>query len=100
MQVLVPSLLLILPMQNNKSNSIKASFTHDVLESTVLRMGPRFKYNTWLQLVLYLFFHLTLPLVLYYLYITCNSVVTYICIGIGTGEGTGGPWPPDFVTSS
>ena len=38
-------LLLILPMQNNKSD--KAPFTHDVWKSTVFGVGSRAVFSTW-----------------------------------------------------
>ena len=73
-------LLLILPMQNNKS--VKALFTCDVEKNTVLGVRSSVKYRTWLHLVLYL------PLdptpVLYFPYITHNGALTYTCYTVNS----------------
>ena len=66
-------LLLILPMQNNKS--VKALFTRDVWKNTVLRVGSHA--NTALGFTPCCICHSTLPLILYFPYITRNSTLTY-----------------------
>ena len=66
-------LLLILPMQNNKS--VKAPFTRDVWKNTVLGVGSHA--NTALSFALCCICNSTPPLILYFSCITHNGAFTY-----------------------